>query len=145
MVTQMSHTAVDRHIDDWSQFPDWIGGINLESCGQSQQPISTEAGLCGDGGAGPLHLWLDVQRAEAAQPGPVQVGASTHTSLMLLLLARRLSSETFSMFQGCCRCSGQCSVLETCNSGAEKFGWVSIWRPQWLGWSTSLCLRQHNW
>lgn len=68
----------------------WTGGIDLESCGQSQWPISTAARLCGDGGAGPLHLWPDVQWADAAQPGAVQVGASTHISLMFLWLAQRL-------------------------------------------------------
>lgn len=124
------------------QFPDWIGGIDLESCGQTQQPISITAGLCGDGGAGPLHLWPDAQRAEAARPEPVQVGAA---KLMFLSLARSLSSGNVSMFQGCCRCSRWCSVLETRNSGAENFGWVCIWSPQQLGCSTSLCLRQHYW
>lgn len=53
------------------------GGLNLESCGQLQRPVGRSAGLSGDGGAEPLHLWLDAQRDEAAQPGPVQVGAST--------------------------------------------------------------------
>lgn len=85
-MTHKCHVTVDGHVDNWPQFPDWIGDIGLESCSQSQRPVSAAAGLCGDGGAGPLHLWPDVQRAEAARPGPLQVGAFTHTSLFSLLL-----------------------------------------------------------
>lgn len=86
MVTERSNAAVN----DWWHFPDWPGGIDLESCGQSQWPISTAAEVWGHGGAGPLHLWPDVQRADAAQPGAVQVGASSQTSLTFLWLAPRL-------------------------------------------------------
>lgn len=59
----------------------------------------------------------------------------THLTYVLMT---GVKTEDLFMFQGSCLRSGQCSVLKTHNSAAEKFGCVSVWRPQQLGWSTGL-------